>query len=338
MGKVIDINTWKFLINRLDESQKKELLKKKNIRIGSIQTQLVNKQSQWKIVLNRLNSELNNPNVQKAIKEYYIDDLVPTLKEDLELSAEHLQDLDQMEQKDFEKNVDKYGYIYVLLYLITKNDNEKVNVLITFQPEEVVVEKEIDTSKVELSNTLEQINELKKELIIVKKAHKGLQKKYDLLEKRNNEMISKKTKEIEEIKQEYYKEIEDALNTIDSDRQEHEEQLNILKAENRNLENQLQEEKIKKREKNEKVNETDIKNRKTKVLVFGDLPITVQKKEEYDFMFFDQDISTYLFNEDYDEYWCIEDKLSSKEKRQLQKSIHCLKITFDKKYYSNLVR
>ncbi|MDF2064961.1 hypothetical protein [Bacillus sp. Cr_A10] len=338
MVKGIDINIWKFLINRLDESQRKEILKRENIRIGSIQSQLVSKQSQWKIVLNRLNSELNNPRVQNVIKDYYIDSQVPKLKEDIKMKAKHLKELETMEEKDFEKNITEYGFLYVLLYLIVKRDTEKLNKLIHYESDETVSEKESDSSKVELTNTIKQLTELKNELSIVKKAHKGLQKKYDALEKKHNEVILKKSKEVE-----------DALNNLDSTRKEYEEQLNLLIEDNTNLENLLQEESRKTQEikensrvavkvNKEESNYIDNKKRKTKVLVFGDLPITVQKQEQYEFMFFDQDISTYQFNEDYDEYWCIEDKLSAKEKKQLQKSIYNINIIFEKKYYSELVR
>ena len=157
-------------------------------------------------------------------------------------------------------------------------------------------------------------------------------------------------KDIEKIKNEYYKETEDALNTIESDRNEHEEQLKILREENRNLENLLQEERRKKIERkeskliltetigNNEVEGVGNKRNKSKVLVFGDLPIAIQKQEQYEFIFFKNDISNYLFNEDFDEYWCIEDKMSAKEKKQLQRNIHYSKVTFEKKHYSKLVR
>lgn len=349
-GMGIDIKIWQFLINRLDEGQRKEILKRENLIIGSIQTKFVSKQTQWKIVLNRLNSELNNPTVQRVIMEYYIDSQVPRLKEDINVEAEHLKELEAMEENDFEKYILDHGFLYVLLYLIVKRDTEKINKLIKYESSDNVVEKEDNSSKIETTNILKKITELKNELSFSKKAHKGLQKKYDTLEKKYNEVIIKMNKDIEKIKNEYYKETEDALNTIESDRNEHEEQLKILREENRNLENLLQEERRKKIERkeskliltetigNNEVEGVGNKRNKSKVLVFGDLPIAIQKQEQYEFIFFKNDISNYLFNEDFDEYWCIEDKMSAKEKKQLQRNIHYSKVTFEKKHYSKLVR
>lgn len=56
------------------------------------------------------------------------------------------------------------------------------------------------------------------------------------------------------------------------------------------------------------------KRKKVRVLVFGDLPLNAQKTDTHEFEYFNKDISTYMFNEDYEEYWCVEDKLSAKEK------------------------
>ena len=90
--------------------------------------------------------------------------------------------------------------------------------------------------------------------------------------------------------------------------------------------------------KNEIVEKSTFKKRQSKVLVFGKLPLYIQKDGEYNFVLFNHDISNYLFNEKYDEYWLIEDKLSAKEKKQLKNNINSSKVNLFKKNYNDLIR
>ncbi|WP_271853360.1 hypothetical protein [Planococcus maritimus] len=349
MNKGVDINVWKFLLNRLNENQKKELLTKENIRIGNMQSLLVRKQSQWKIMLNLLNTELNKPTIQKSITNYYIDDLVPMLKHDLKEEAPHLKDLESVEIENYEDSVNKYGFLYVLLYLISKKD-ARANELIKFSPKEnqkkIELESDSESKQAELSLALEKIKELRKELSTATKAHKGLEKKFNALDAKYIQLSTDYKTELNKVKIAYKEDMEESSRILDEERQEHKKQLLLLEIENTTLKAELEEQTIKGNvviEKNESgaintVLEKNIKeNEKIKVLVFGDLPLTVQKRKDYHFDFFNQDIVTYLFNENYDEYWYIEDKLSLRAKRQIEKNIHSKKVTFDKKNYSRLV-
>ena len=348
MNKGIDINVWKFLINRLNEKQKKELITKENIRIGNIQSQLVNKQSQWKIVLNLLNTVLNKKEIQKSIINYYTEILIPNLKEDLKNKAPHLQVLDNMEKESYEIEIKEHGFIYILLYLVSKNDS-RANELIGFQPKEAIIEKALDSNSDELAKALEQVRELKKELSPLTKTHKGLQRKFDSLETKHNQMIVQHNNELNKIKASYVKDMEESSSVLDRERQEYKKQLLTLEGENAILKNQLEEHLKKESDTPEenKLLETnnspekssaENKRKKIKVLVFGDLPLNAQKTDTHEFEFFNKDISTYLFNEDYEEYWYVEDKLSAKEKRQLQRNSYSDTIDFEKKNYSKLVR
>lgn len=348
MSKGININVWKFLINRLNEKQKKELLTKENIMIGNIQSQLVNKQSQWKIVLNLLNTVLNKKEIQKSIVNYYIEILIPDLKEDIKSEAPHLQTLDSMEKESYENEIKEHGFLYVLLYLISKNDS-RANELINFQPNKAIEEKELDSNEDELAKALEQVRELKKELSSIKKAHKGLQRKFENLEIKYSRIVTQHKNELEKIKVGYVKDSKEFASVLDKERQEYKKQLLILEDKNSILKNQLEEQLKKENETLEKSklletnalsgqNNAENKEKKIKVLVFGDLPLNAQKIDSYAFEFFNKDISTYLFNEDYEEYWYVEDKLSAKEKKQLQRNSNSNKVNFDIKKYSNLIR
>jgi hypothetical protein len=345
MNKGIDINVWKFLLNRLNENQKKELLTKENIRVGNMQSLLVRKQSQWKMILNLLDTELNKSAVQKSIMNYYIDDLVPTLKSDLKEEASHLKDLESLETKNYEESINKYGFLYILLYLVLKDD-ARTNEFINFQPKEKQKKIESESKQAELSLALETIKELKKDLSTATKAHKGLEKKFNALDAKYIQLSNDYKTELNKVKIAYKEDMEESSKVLDEEREEHKKQLLLLEIENTTLKAKLEEQAFKENEvieKNESAGITTVleknikENEKIKVLVFGDLPLTVQKRKNYHFDFFNQDIVTYLFNENYDEYWYIEDKLSLRAKRQIEKNIHSKKVTFDRKNYSRLV-
>lgn len=342
MNTGVDISVWKFLLNRLSENQKKELLTNENIRIGNMQSLLVKKQSQLKIMLNLLNTELGKPDIQKSIKGYYIDTLVPNLKEDLKKESSHLKDLENIEKESYEDIINEYGFFYVLLYLVSKND-AKANELINFQPKES--QKETDFNQVELISALEKAKELKKELSTLTKAHKGLEKKFNALEAKHTQRNTDYTAELNRVKATYKEDMEEASRVLDNERQENKDQIFILNNENKILKNKLEEQVNKEiarieKKTNDMINTPEkkkIENEKIKVLVFGDIPLTVQKRKNHHFDFFDQDITTYLFDENYDEYWYIEDKLSMKAKKQIERNVHSNNIAFDKKNYSKLM-
>jgi len=163
MSKNIDIDIWKFLINRLDDKQKRDLLTSKNIRIGNIQSQLINKESQWKIALNLLNNSLNKTNIQKDILAYYVENLIPDLNKDMNNKASHLIALDNIEKENYEVKIKELGFLYVLLYLVSKN-NSSANEIINLRPNETNQELVIDSSKDKLHQKLEEIKILNKDI------------------------------------------------------------------------------------------------------------------------------------------------------------------------------
>ncbi|MFC4025467.1 hypothetical protein ACFOUV_16900 [Oceanobacillus longus] len=347
MSKDIDINIWKFLINRLDERQKKEVLTRKNVRIGNMQSQLINKESQWKIVLNLLNNSLNKTNIQKAIVAYYVETLIPDLNIDMNNKASHLHALDNIEKGKYEEKIKEHGFLYILLYFVSKN-NSRANEVINLQPEEVIKEIAIDPYQAKLAKALEEIRDFKKEISTITKAHKGLQKKFDTLETKYNQMTTQYTNEIKKLEDSYIKDMEESSDLLDFERIEFKEKLLLLNDKNTILQNQLVELQKDKNEKTEinnmddkkilsKTSVIENKRKKIRVLVFGDLPLNAQKTDTHEFEYFNKDISTYMFNEDYEEYWCVEDKLSAKEKKQLQRNPYSNKVNIDKKNYSKLV-
>ncbi len=368
MNKSIDIDVWKFLFNRLDDNQKKVLLQKENIRIGNMQSHLISKPSQWNVLLKISSSNLTNKNIQKAIVQYYLEN-IPNLNSDIENQEDHLKNLDILEQKDISSSIEEYGFFYVLIYLISKGYSEKVNMLIEFKPKETVnitesdteSESEFESNSVELQNALQEIINLKNELSSMNKTNKSLKKKYDLLEAKFNDYKNQERKEITilEVKFNNYKnqknkeiaileekqnsDIEEIFNNWDNDKQKYESKLKVLEDENQILKKQLNElynsQRNQEQEfKNEIVEKSTLKKRQSKVLVFGKLPLNIQKDENYTFVLFNHDISNYLFNEKYDEYWLIEDKLSAKEKKQLKNNINSSKINLFKKNYNDLIR
>lgn len=366
MNKSIDIDVWKFLFNRLDDSQKKVLLQKENIRIGNMQSHLVSKPSQWNVLLKISGTNLTNKNIQKAIVQYYLED-IPNLKSDIENQEDHLENLDVLEQKDISSSIEEYGFFYVLIYLISKGYSEKVNMLIEFKPKETdnitesESESESDSNSVDLQNALQEIINLKNELSNMNKTNKSLKKKCDLLEAKFNDYKNQERKEIAilEVKFNNYKnqknkeitileekqnsDIEEIFNNWDNDKQKYESKLKVLEDEIQILKKQLNKLNSNQRDQEQEfkfeiVEKSTLKKRQNKVLVFGKLPLNIQKDGDYNFVFFNHDISNYLFNEKYDEYWLIEDKLSAKEKKQLKNNINSSKVNLIKKNYNDLIR
>ncbi|MGN7289157.1 hypothetical protein [Bacillus velezensis] len=340
----INTSVWKYLIERLTDDEKKTMLKKKNVVIGSIQTKLITTEMHWKVVLFRLNSDVqNNIKIQRILLDYYIEKQAPDLKRDIKNQAEHLECFKNSHPDEFKSLIDKHGFIYFLLYLLVIRDVEKVNKLFNLKPNEVG--KNTAENKTENKELL-QIKKLQNEVNLLSKANRKIEKKYTLFEKKQNELIIKKNREIEKVKNKYEDRIESYINSIREQKKEFEDLISKLEMENQELSILLEEEKKKKKQLNE-ILLKDLTNSKTsnykkdkklRVLVFGDLPITMKKEKKYDFTIYNKDISTYTISDEcdeYDEYWCIEDKLSQKEKRQLKQSNDSSKIKLKK--YCDLV-
>ncbi|SMQ61034.1 hypothetical protein SAMN05444673_0457 [Bacillus sp. OV166] len=343
-------NVWKYLINYLSNDQKKEFIKEKDLKIGNMQPRLLTNESQWKVALKLLEKNCTQIKIKNAISVYFGKHIVPELLEDMEdeKKLEYFDELMDMPIENFKEVIEENGYIYVLMFFVLKNNLQKANEIIeNIQDEMVKEEVNEDISK----DLREKLELAKKENYNLTKKNKNL---IDKIEKQKATLqeVEKKNKELldqqKEIIKEYDKELKILMKQID----EHKNEILVLTTEKENQElnldikqKQVSMLEVEKKQLQEEVQripehitlelkESFKKASSVNVLVFGDLPFTTTRQnEKYKFSYFDGDYSNYDFNDSYDEYWYVVDKLSVREKRQLEKNEHAQKIDWVKKTY-----
>lgn len=338
MKQSVDIEVWKYLFNRLSDSEKKILLQNTNLRINNMQSSLITKKTQWGIFLKLASSNLTKGNIQNAIINYYLEN-TPNLKQDIDNKEDSLEELSYLEEKDFKSIINKHGFMYVLIYLLSNGKPEQINNFYKYKPEENTNNNKNDFLEVEDStNQIQELKYLESELNNNNKIIKALKKKNATFEEKYRSLEMRKAEELVILEKKYNSDLEEIINSTDIELKNHEIKLNKLIEENKLLKNQL-DELNKLNQVNVDIVETPSKEyKKKKVLILGTLPLLIQKDERYNFETFESDYSNYSFDENYDEYWIIEDKLSAKEKKHLRNNTNSKKVEFIKKNYNELIR
>ncbi|TKH01449.1 hypothetical protein FC682_23075 [Peribacillus simplex] len=359
MSKTISKHVWKFLSNELTFEQKKDMIKVKNIQIGRLQTQLLTSEAKWKMAISMFDSELLQPKVQHSMVSYIVESIVPQVQKDMDENATHFVALKEMDLTKLEEATIERGQLYVIIALIVTDQVDKVNQLIIEitktkekLSENAVSENELCENQKKITDLTEELDKLKSSEKQLKRTHKTLEKKYnDMLDRKNREIKALEKKQLElEAKN---KNITSKSKVLAEEHQSHLESYEILEKENekltnefndikerfKDLEYELQQTLLEQDDDNKGLLEDLVvnnspKNKKKKILVFGDIPITIQKQPYYEVSFFDGDFQNYNFDDNYDEHWYIEDKLTPKEKRQLTRNKNSESIQWKKTTYN----
>ncbi|MBO0601989.1 hypothetical protein I2483_09970 [Sporosarcina sp. E16_3] len=355
MAKKIAMDVWKFLSRELTYEQKKEMILKKNIQIGSLRTQSLSNDSKLKMAISMFDSELSKSKVQKSMLSYYVGSIVPDVQKDLDEKAIHINELIEMDISKIVEIIQERGHFYVLIALIKSGQVEKVNQLI----KEIVMNKEkfkeqesSETLLIEeqLNSALMKVTELNKSIELLNVSEKKVKKAHKALEMKYSEMLEKKNKEIKKFENK----LEELIiennnltlysNTLLEESKVHfevygnlEEETIKMKKRNHELELEYSYRKSEEEMKDDHYlvieKEKTINNNKKRILVFGDVPIIIQRNAQYDISIFDGDCQNYNFEGNYDEHWYIEDKLTAKEKQQLTKNKKFSTINWNKTSY-----
>lgn len=362
VSKTISKNVWKFLSNELTFEQKKDMIKEKNIQIGRLQTQLLRSEAKWKMAISMFDSELIQPKVQHSMVSFIVESIVPQVQKDMDENASHFIELKEMDITRLEEAIIERGHLYVIIALIISDQVDKVNQLIMELSktkeklsENTMSENELCEKQMQITNLTEELEKLKTSEKQLKRTHKALEKKYnDMLDRKNEEIKALKKKQLElEAKN---KTITSQSLVLTEEHSSHLESYEILEKENERLTKEFNDIKERFQGLEQKLKQTQLeqddenyenidslkelvvnnspKNKKKRILVFGDIPITIQKKPYYDISFFDGDFQNYNFDDNYDEHWYIEDKLTPKEKRQLTRNKNSESIQWKKTTYN----
>ncbi|WP_375090921.1 hypothetical protein ACDZ29_12185 [Peribacillus sp. RS7] len=355
MSKTISKNVWKFLSNELTFEQKKDMIKEKNIQIGRLQTQLLRSEAKWKMAISMFDSELIQPKVQHSMVSFIVESIVPQVQKDMDENASHFVELKEMDITRLEEAIIERGHLYVIIALIISDQVDKVNQLIMELSKTKEKLSENTMSENELCEKQKQITNLTEELERLKTSEKQLKRTHKALEKKYNDMLDRKNDEIKALKAKN-KTITSQSLVLTEEHSSHLESYEILEKENERLTKEFNDIKERFQGLEQELKQTQLgqddeiyenidslkelvvnnspKNKKKRILVFGDIPITIQKKPYYDISFFDGDFQNYNFDDNYDEHWYIEDKLTPKEKRQLTRNKNSESIQWKKTTYN----
>jgi hypothetical protein len=339
-------DVYQYLIKKLPVEQKKAFIRGTDIKFGTMQKGLIKTDQQWKAVIKILESKakLKTNQVQKEISDFYLNHIVPGLKGDMDDELELISTIEDLTVDELVDYIQQKGLDYILMIFVLRHQYDKAKDIV--DKYEVLntpidrISKETKTEKqsqdiAELSrlnheltkknNTLGEKNDKNKTVIIeLEKVNRNLKEELEL-EKRENKAREKKlSNQIKLIKQdidrmelEYEKfkiNLENESKKIIELKEEKITELETAIEQTSNLNKLMLESQI------ESVEEHTI-NKETlnkRVLVFGELPY--KTKPGYTIKTFNDDYSNYEFNEIYDEYWCVIDKLSGLNKRQLRKN------------------
>jgi len=347
-------NVWKYLMSQLSYEQKIEIIKDKDLKLGNMQPKLLTNNGQWKIVVKLFETNCAQVRIKKAITSYYKEQIVPELSNDMKNKdkQEELDKILNMQIKDFKKVIKDYGYMYILIFLVLNENLEKANEIIENIPNIILKEEKNEIIFINNENIVKlEIYEKENQILIKKNKNltDKIEKQKVMLQElgKNNKIILDQMK-LNESKHDrelniLTKKIEEYMNRINSlimEKNKQEDIAEIRQHRIKELEEEKEElfEQIKGQEKFELPENISFETKKSsliKVLVFGDLPFTaIRQNQRFTFSYFTGDYLNYDFNDSYQEYWYVIDKLSMREKRQLEKNDYAKKIAWVKKTYN----
>lgn len=339
-------DVYQYLIKKLSIEQKKDFIKESNITFGSMQTRFIKNDQQWNSVIKILESKakLKTIKVQKAIRLFYLTHIVP----ELETNMIEDKSFEELTMEELEEIIQEKGLDYVLMFLVLEDQYGKAKNLVDkyenintplneFLKENENIKQSHEVDEV-LKNNLDLIkknkilgekNNKNKTLITeLERSNKDLKEKLITEKRKSEETVKKltskinlKNQEIERVlfeNDEYKKSVESDLKMISE-----------LKDKIVELQTDFNEtitvSEVMLEEQTELLKESKTKEiTNKKVLVFGELPY--KNKAGYDITIFNGDFLNYEFNENYDEYWCVIDKISGLNKRNLRKNSDAKKI------------
>lgn len=340
------------LNDELSVDEKKDLLIKKDITIKSFQAKRLRNESQWSVMMNLFRSSLGKKIFQNAIIKYYVETILyeDNNSYDKKTATEEKQNLDRETLVNDSKRM---GFYKVLVYLAIHAEYEKAVQLIEDVPEDKRFRNGVGLIEQAEQTKLKQLEEDRKKLFEENQILTGKVTKQEEFIKHLEVKHEKRIQQLESDHKTKIKKLEDKHLHFQThsalEKKELQAQLLLIKKQMNELDSRhmkLESENNDLKQKLEQQNQTmsmrrKLENRteevkKQKILIFGNIPREV-KSDLFDFEIFSKDAATYPFDEQFDEYWFIDDMASRRLSFELRRNPHRKNINFKRLDYYKMI-